>query len=87
MTDIKRFYRNKKYIGIDYHTKDCSGGWYPGTRASCFNGKPRSAYDDVIEYSDKAWNDLLNMLKKQAEELCKEVVSQPTYMYLVTKWE
>ena len=86
METIKRFYKNREYIGVMTHTRDGCGFWLEGIQARRFNGKPHDCYDEVFEYTSDKWDTLLETAHKQADQLCKVVVENTYYFFLGTKW-
>jgi hypothetical protein len=79
--EIIRFYRNKLYIGVRDHEKDSFGNWEDVLSIKMFGGKPDSLYsDEIYEYSESKWNELIERVKKQAEQLNREFVQKPNNM-------
>jgi len=82
---IKRFYKDKEYIGIDNHAKDTTGEWRNELSVHRFTGRPYSgkyAYDRIIEFSQVAWDLLIEKAEKQAIDSYRQVISSDTYIYL-----
>ena len=72
---IKRFYRNRQYIGVRNHECDSFGEWKPILSAHVFTGRPPSVYvfDEVYEYSETQWAEIIERIKRQSTELKREV--------------
>lgn len=73
---LKRFYKDKVYIGVRDHQKDSWGGWEDITTVKLFLGKPDSLYrDEMYEYTDARWYALVARVKSEAASKNREFVS------------
>jgi len=89
MTDIKRFLKNKKYIGICYKHKDCFGFWQDDISIHLISGKPRnkSDYDNIVDYTLTAWEVVSRLIKEQAEKYNRNIIIRNGFIGQSTKWE
>jgi len=78
---IKRFYKDRLYIGIQDHCKDSCGGWVDVLSAKLCLGKPDSSwYDEIYEYSESKWNEIRERIKQQAIKLNREYSENDRYI-------
>ena len=72
---VKRFYKDRKYIGVMDHQRDSWGAWQDITTIKIFYGKPSSLYDDAIyEFTPDKWAELIGKIRAEAKELNREFV-------------
>lgn len=73
---FNKFYRNKEYIGVRKHDKGTFGDWEETTSIKKIRGRPHNKheYDLIGEYSDTLWNELINLIKIEAEKKNKDVI-------------
>lgn len=84
---IKRFYRDRQYIGVQDHAKDSWGNWQDITSIKLFLGKPDSFYnDEIYEYSASKWAELVNRIKKEAIEKNREFAETPVMATTYPIW-
>ena len=71
---IKRFYKDRLYIGVQDHNKDSWGDWQDITTAKVFRGKPDMGFygDEVYEYTEATWATLRSRIQQEATQLNRE---------------
>lgn len=83
---IKRFYKDRLYIGIRDHEKDSWGEWQNILSAKIFKGKPTGLYqDEMIEFTFPEWQKICDRIKQQATELGREY-ALISHLHLVTSY-
>jgi len=85
---IKRFFKNRQYIGIQTHQRDSWGAWQDITSAKLFWGRPDSFYNDKIyEYTPIKWAELRDYINKEAHVLKREFAERPGLITSYPIWE
>jgi len=90
-TKPTRFYKDKEYIGVkdrfprsglagDFKTKT--------TEIYRFKGRPYSVveYHDIFEYTDSKWQELINVIKAEAQKYDMDVHVTEKYAYVIPIW-
>lgn len=73
---IKRFYRDRLYIGVSTQQKDSFGTWIDVATAKVFHGKPDLSFygDEVYEYTPEIWEGLRRRIQVEAVSQGREFV-------------
>ena len=70
---IKRYYKNRLYIGVCDHQKDSWGNWVDVLTVRGCHGKPDITYrDHVEEYTPERWSYWREQVRAQANTLVRE---------------
>lgn len=83
---IKRFYKDKRYIGINYTSCDTMRVWRDELTVHAFYGRPNRGYDAIEEYTPSLWGNLLAKAQKQAEASFRAVHSTDDVIFLIPTW-
>ncbi len=84
---IKRFWKDKQYIGIRDHQMDSFGNWIDVYSAKIYTGKPDSSYtDEVYEFTPETWAELKSRIQSQANKLKREFAETPVMMTSYPIW-
>ena len=85
---ITRFYKNTRYMGVNYTAKDTFGEWRREINLHSFYGKPynRFDYDEIYEYTLILWDKFVTLATKQAKATNREVYQGDNFLYLVPIW-
>ena len=69
-----RFYKDRRYIGVQHHQKDSWGDWRDVTTAKLFLGRPDLGFygDEVYEYTPVKWQELKCRVLEEAKKLGRE---------------
>lgn len=85
-TRPKRFYRERKYIGINFR-KEEHGEWIDSLTINKFQGHPYNKYDFkiIVEYNNGLWNHLIQRIKSESAVHNREAVIKDDYAYTAAK--
>jgi len=85
---ITRFYKNTRYMGVNYQAKDTMGEWRREINLHAFYGRPynRFEYDEIYEYTPTLWKEFVARATEQARATNREVYQGGDFLYLVPIW-
>ena len=89
MTDIKRFYKNRTYIGILHRHIDLRGVWQDDISIALINGIPyrKTVWDNIIEYTPAAWEYQKRLIEEQAMEYNRDVIVKTDCIFQAPRWD
>ena len=85
---ITRFYKNTRYMGVNYTAKDTMGEWRQEINLHAFYGRPYNhfEYDEIYEYTPTLWKGFVARATEQARATNREVYQGDDFLYLVPIW-
>lgn len=93
MDKVRRFFKDKWYIGVNNKSRDTFGEWRDEINFKKFQGRPHGPtgvyeYDEIYDYTPDRWAHLLAKAETQAQASngSREVAIGPDYVYLVPVW-